>query len=224
MKKTLVPETKAAAEARYGPLLKEKFPRIKLLCYEANGKTRAVARIELSEATPKNVVEALAETKKAIAFVEESRGAAPTPVSTVTTATSPLEATLKDAKISYTDIGNHYKLKYDFSNTKRNQTAYIRKEVYTYNSLKLQELFSLCYDKPEAPSAEQLQSVFQKRFSIGGLVLEAPSENQKNWRIRFRATVTTSALPETLKEYLKLVAGTADNLEKELSPIQEDKL
>jgi hypothetical protein len=135
-----------------------------------------------------------------------------------------LGTTLKDAKLSHTDIGNFYKLKYDFSDTKRSQVAYIRKAEESYNSLKVQEIFSQCYDKPEPPSAEVLQSAFQKRFTIGGLVLEAPSEKQANWRIRFRVTLATNALPETLKEYLKLVAGTADNLEKELNPGSEDKL
>jgi hypothetical protein len=215
----LVPETKAAAYARYGPLLKEKFPSIVLTCYESNGKTYAAVQVELSEATPKRVVDALAETKKAIALIEQNRGAPPVPAPS-----DPLGATLKDAALIYTDIGNFYKLKYDFSDTKRNQTAYIRKEVYTYNSLKVQEIFSQCYDKPEPPSAEALQSVFQKRFSIGGLVLEAPSEKQANWRIRFRVTLGTNALPETLKQYLNLVTGTADSIEKELSPTQEDKL
>ena len=135
-----------------------------------------------------------------------------------------LEATLKDAKLSYTDIGNFYKLKYGFSDTKRSQIAYIRKVEESYNSLKVQEIFSLCYDKSDPPSSEQLQSIFQKRFSIGGLVLEAPSEKQANWRIRFRVTLATNALPETLKEYLNLVSGTADSLEKELNPGSEDKL
>ena len=220
-RETLVPESKAEATTRYGTLLKEKFPSIVLTCYEVNRKTYVAVQVELSEATPQRVVDALAETKKAIAFIEQNRGAATTPISTPT---SPLEATLKDAKLSYTEIGNFYQLKYDFSDTKRKQTAYIRKMEESYNSLKVQEIFSICYDSKDTPSAELLQSVFQKRFAIGGLVLEAPSETQTNWRIRFRVTLTTSALPETLKEYLNLVAGTADNLEKELNPTQEDKL
>ena len=39
MRTTLVPETKAAAEARYGPLLKERFPSIIFVCNELLGKT-----------------------------------------------------------------------------------------------------------------------------------------------------------------------------------------
>lgn len=218
-RETLVPEAKAAAYARYGPLLKEKCRSVILSCYESNGKTYASVQVELSEATAKNVVDALAETKKALTLIEQNRGEGP-----VSAPSDPLGATLKESRLSNTDIGKFYKLKYNFSDTKRSQTAYIRKEVYTYNSLKVQELYSLCYDSPEPPRAEQLLSVFQRRFTIGGLVLEAPNENQKNWRIRFRATLATHALPETLKEYLNLVAGTADNLEKELSPTQEDKL
>lgn len=142
-------------------------------------------------------------------------------------ATEPIDPAaerLREAKLIYSDIGSFYKLKYDYSDTKRQQSTYIRKEIYTYNSLKVQEIFSLCYDRPEPPSAELLLSAFQKRFSLGGLVLEAPSEKQTNWRIRFRVALASNVLPETLKEYILIVAGTADNLEKELNPNQEDKL
>jgi hypothetical protein len=220
-RETLVPESKADAYARYRPLLKEKFPNVQLTCYEYGKKTYAGVQLELSEATPKSVMEAIAETKKAIALIEANRGSdlAPAPMPS-----DPLGATLKDAKLIYSDIGSFYKLKYDYSDNKRSQVAYIRKEIYTYNSLKVQEIFSLCYDKPEPPSAELLQSAFQKRYTVGGLVLEAPSEKQTNWRIRFRTSVATNVLPQTLKEYMLLVAGTADNLEKELNPNQEDKL
>ena len=179
----------------------------------ANQVAHASVQVELSEATPKRVVDAIAETKKAIVFLEANRGAAPTPVTT-----DPMVERLKEAKLIHSDIGSFYQFKYDFSDTKRKQTVYMRKEIYTYNSLKVQELFSLCYDKPDPPSAELLQSAFQKRFTIGGLVLEAPSEKQPNWRIRFRASLTTDALPQTLKEYVLVVAGTADRSRERIQP------
>jgi hypothetical protein len=121
-------------------------------------------------------------TMLALVCLAQNQGATTTPA---LVAASPLEAILKDAKLTHTDVGSFYRLQYNFTDTKRTQVGFVRKEVYTYNNLKVQELFSFCYDKPEPPSTEQLQSVFLKRFSIGGLVLETPTEKQPNWRIRF---------------------------------------
>ncbi len=359
----LVPETKAAAYARYGSQLKAKFPNVVLVCYAVNGKTYAVARVELSEASPKNVMEALAETKRAIAFLEQTRDGVSAPKgdlsdvkalpltdnqkavfnaleksgyrrvrvtaepneeqryvtldppgsdfkvfvyvsprrmrlqrsldvadtenqatararpipekfpgmtarvydllgristtlefalsdseATPTRAldaiaalgrgiaflkdaplpppapTDPVGKTLQASKLIYTDIGNFYKLKFDNSNTKRSQYAYVRKDVYSYNSLSVQEIYSLCYDSPDAPSAALLEKTFQKGFSLGGLVLEAPSETQKNWRIRFKIDAPTDLPLATLSTYLNLVQGTSDEIEKELNPDKGDLL
>jgi hypothetical protein len=352
-RETLVPETKAEAYARYRPLLKEKFPSIELVCHEYGPKTYAAAHIDLSEATPKRVTEAIAETKKAIALIEANRGAAgsaPAPTSaekqksvlaafqkagfqsgkaeaipgtignsveipltragerfvltfnelytkigrilsrtdisaaerakyvsllkekslkadarfeaqgltlellesiddaTPTRLMAMLEevqraakllpdagssaptpapagemgATLKQSGLIFKDIGDFYSLGYDFADTKRSQAAYIRKRVDNYNSLKIHEIFSIFYDAKDAPSAELLQKVFQKRFSIGGLVLEAPNASQSNWRIRFRIDAPADIATDRLKKYVRLVAGTADSLEKEL--FSEDKV
>jgi hypothetical protein len=134
----------------------------------------------------------------------------------------PLGKALKASKLIHTDIGGFYKIRYDYSGNKRSQTVYIRQTVWEYNSMRVQEVYSMFYESEQVPSAELLQTYFQKGFSIGGLVLEAPSETQKLWRIRYRIDAPASSTPERLKEYLRLAAGTADALEKELG--SEDKL
>ena len=350
-RKTVVPEAKAAAEARYRPLLKEKFPNIEFFCFESGGKTHAVAQVELSDPSPKKVMDAIEETKKAIALIEANRGAAgsaPAPTSaekqksvlaafqkagfqngkaeaipgtignsveipltragerfvltfnelytkigrvlprtdvsaaerakyvsllkekslkvdarfeaqgltlellesiddatpmrlmamleevqraakllpdaglSSPTPADAMGATLRLAGLPAKDIGSFYSLRYNFTDTKRSQTAYIRKSTDSYNSLKIHEIFSIFYDAKEAPSAELLQKVFQKRYSIGGLVLEAPNTNQSNWRIRFRIDAPADIATDRLKTFTNLVAGTADALEKEF--FAEDKL
>jgi hypothetical protein len=67
-----------------------------------------------------------------------------------------------------------------------------------------------------------LKKLFQKNFSIGGLVLEEPSSGQELWRIRYRIDVPVDCTPTRLKNYMSIVAKTGDTLEKELS--SEDKL
>jgi hypothetical protein len=136
--------------------------------------------------------------------------------------TDPVGKTLKTSKLIYTDIGGFYKLQYDYSDTKRKQIVNIRQEIWDYNSLKVQEAFSIFWESETAPSADLLQKIFLKSFTIGGLVLEVPSEKQKLWRVRYRIDVPTDCTPERLKTYLSLVSGTGDALEKELA--SEDKL
>jgi hypothetical protein len=175
-----------------------------------------------SETTVSGVTKAIETLGRGVALLEKPEPPAPKPTPSTPEPADLVGKALKASGLSHTDIGRFYKIKYDYSDTKRSQTAHIRKEVYDYNSLKVQEIFSQCYDSPNAPSAELLQKVFQKRFSIGGLVLEAPSQEQPNWRIRFRIDAPIEITPDRLKQYVNIVAGTADTLEKELAP--EDKL
>ncbi|MBL8087171.1 MAG: hypothetical protein JNM85_03755 [Chthonomonas sp.] len=134
----------------------------------------------------------------------------------------PVGNTLRATGLIHTDIGGFYKLRYDYSDTKRHQDSYIRKRVDTYESLSVQESYSLCYESKTAPDTELLRKVFQKSFSIGGLILEEPSKDQELWRIRFKIDVPTNTTAERLKTYLQYVGGTADGIEKELGA--EDKL
>jgi hypothetical protein len=140
------------------------------------------------------------------------------------TPTDPLGQDLTASKLVYSDIGKFYKLIFDIKDTSRKQIIYVRKENQVYNSIETREIFSLCYDEKDPPSAGLLQSIFQKRYNIGGLTLEAPSDSQKNWRIRFRIDVLANLNPAALRNRIELVQSTADALEKEINPGKEDKL
>ena len=89
-------------------------------------------------------------------------------------------------------------------------------------SIKTRKIVSFCYDSKNAPSADVLKAIFQKKLGIGGFGLEAPEGAQKNWRIFFRIDAPSEISPDLLKQYLVLVAARADDLEKELG--KEDKL
>lgn len=136
----------------------------------------------------------------------------------------PLAQRLTAAGLKFTEQEKFYQLRYASTATKRSQTVYVRRSAEEYRSLKLNELFTLCYDSKEAPSAEQLLKIFQKRFTIGGLILEAPTAAQTNWRIRYRIEALTDLAPTKLAEYLQVVQATGDELEKEFQPGQEDRL
>ena len=88
----------------------------------------------------------------------------------------------------------------------------------------MQEIWSLGYDQPTAPSAELLQKVFQRRYGLGGLVLEQPSKEQPNWRIRFRLSAAVDITPKDLAKYCDLAQDAGDSLERELNPGAEDTL
>lgn len=225
-----VDESKEDAEKLYSPLLKSRFPQLTssyipsgdaLDILLGTGETTIVLRLAspAQTATPLWLSSALEELDKAAQQLKNPPKA--TDPSGVTP-TDPIGAALKTAGLTFTDIGNFYKLKYTFTDSKRAQFVFVRKAIWEYNSLKIQELYSTFYESETAPSAELTQKLFQKTFTIGGLILEAPSESQKLWRIRYRLDAPTTIPTNTLKTYLQLVAGTADALEKELNT--EDKL
>ena len=91
---------------------------------------------------------------------------------------------MKATGYGYKELPGFYYLSLAFKDTDRSQTVYIRKTGDDYLSLKVHEVFSLIYDDPQPPAQAVILSAFQKRFTVGGLVLESPSEAQKNWRIR----------------------------------------
>lgn len=137
---------------------------------------------------------------------------------------SAIEAAMKATGYTYKEIPGFYSLSLSFQDTKRRQTVYIRRTTDTYNSLKVNEVFALVYDDPQPPSSELLLTAFQKRYSVGGLVLEKPSEEQKNWRIRFKMEHFTSSTTDRLKEEINIVGSTGDFIEKELGPEKGDIL
>lgn len=137
---------------------------------------------------------------------------------------NPLASLLEQAGLYFTDKGDELELRYGGESGERGQTVHLRKRLDTYGVLAVHEAYSLCYEAKEPPTEELLRKVFKNRFGIGGLLLEAPSDGQPNWRIRFRIEIPAAVTPERIQQYLSLVQATADNLEKTISPNGEDRL
>lgn len=146
------------------------------------------------------------------------------PQTQVTRSADPLAARLTESGLTFTELTGFYSLTFTIADSKRKQTAFVRRTVEEYRSLKVREVFSLCWDEPTPPSRELLAAAFQKRFSIGGLTLEQPSETQKNWRIRFRVDVPADMPAKELRSHIEVVEVTADSLEAEFNPGKEDRL
>lgn len=136
-------------------------------------------------------------------------------------------ATLARSGLHFKDIGAFYELRFTQSgkdgSSGRGQTAFLRKKVEEYETLRAQEVYSLCYDSPDPPGDDVLRKVFLKGYSPGGLVLEQPSEKQPRWRIRLRVLAPTDISPEDLARYFQLIQRMADRVENEISP-GEDRL
>jgi ankyrin repeat protein len=137
-------------------------------------------------------------------------------------ARDPLGAKLDAANLQFEAVDDFYVIRFHEAASGRSQIVCLGRTVETFESLSVQEIFSLSYDRPEAPSAEVLTTVFRKRYRLGGFVLEEPSEEQPNWRIRFRVAAATAITKQQLDAYLNVVRSTADAMEKELD--SEDRL
>lgn len=137
-------------------------------------------------------------------------------------APNPVEDLLKAAKLIYSDMPNFFNLKFDISDSKRTHTVYVRKTTWEFRSLKNNEVYGLVWESAMAPTADQLLTIFQKRFKIGGLVYELPSEAQKLFRIRFSVWMPLNSSAQVASTYLSLVSTTGDEIEKELNPGKED--
>ncbi|MCE9557347.1 MAG: hypothetical protein K8R88_00195 [Armatimonadetes bacterium] len=124
--------------------------------------------------------------------------------------------TLKETKVITKELPKFYEIRFTVDK-KRKQTAYIRKEVFEYRSIQVREAFSICYDNKLAPSPELILAAFQKRFSVGGLVLEKPSDEQANWRIRFKLDLPIDISAKDLRLKLDVIATTTDGLEAEFN-------
>lgn len=136
----------------------------------------------------------------------------------------PLGTTMRLAGLRSEDLGKAHMLRFTDDGTGRAQRIYLRKQVERYNELAVQELYSLVYDRADPPKADLLRKAFTRRFGVGGLVLEQPSEGQRNWRIRFRTTPAVDITPADFARYCQLTQSTADALERELNPGSEDLL
>lgn len=135
-----------------------------------------------------------------------------------------IDAAMKATGYTYKELPGFFYFSLAFKESPRTQTVYVRRAEDSYLSLKLNEVFTLIYDDPQPPTQALIQSVFQKRFTVGGLVLEAPGGAQTNWRIRYRMEHFASSTTDRLKEIFTIVASTGDSLEKELGPDKGDKL
>lgn len=142
-------------------------------------------------------------------WLSQAPPAAPAPVKDST------EIALDAAGLTYTKLPGFYQLPFTLAESRR-QTVYVRRAAEAYKSVGINEAFAICYESESEPTAEMLQKTFLRRFTIGGLVLEAPSETQPKWRIRYRLEITTKEPPARLKQMLSIVASTSDTLEKEL--------
>lgn len=136
----------------------------------------------------------------------------------------PLGFVLDRARLVHGDAGGFHRVQYENTTSRRKQTVYVRKEVESFGSLRTQEVFSLCYDAERAPTAEELRTWFLQRFGVGGLVLERPGATQKRWRVRLRVAVPCDVTPERLAAVLEIVQSTADDLESQFHPGEEDRL
>jgi hypothetical protein len=144
----------------------------------------------------------------------------PTPVSTNVPV---LEKTMTGANLVFEGIPDFWKVRYNITpgtptGSKRAQTVFIRKAAHDYNSLLVHEAFGLIYDSPTPPSDALMIETMSRRFSIGGIVYEVPSATQKNYRFRFKFDLPQDTQGPTLREYLEIIAATADDLEVKLNP------
>lgn len=121
---------------------------------------------------------------------------------------------IKETKFVVLEHPEYYEIPFEL-NGKRQQNVFVRKNMYEYRSLKIHEAYSIFYDSKDAPSTELLISAFQKRFAIGGLILENPSSSQPNWRIRYKIDIPQNINPQDLIARLEIIANNADALEFE---------
>ncbi len=137
---------------------------------------------------------------------------------------SEIEQVLKATGYEHKDEGGFISFKLTFTDTKRKHTIFVRKAAEQYLSLKVNEVYGLAYESTAAPQADLFNKIFEKRFSLGHVIVEKPSERQKFWRIRYRLDFHSGWTPDRFKEIAAVVGGTADALEQEFNPGTEDTL
>lgn len=137
---------------------------------------------------------------------------------------SEIEEIMKGTGYRYSDDGAFIDFKLTFADTKRSHKVFVRKSAETYLSLKVNEIYGLAYESKEEPSSSIVSRAFEKRYSIGTVILEKPSEKQPLWRIRYRLEFQSGWTAERLKEAANIVGGTSDALEQEFSTTGEDLL
>ncbi len=130
---------------------------------------------------------------------------------------------MKATTLKYKNLESFYSLKFNIADSSRKQEVFIRKAGNEYRSLKVNEVFGLVWESEKPATTEQLLTIFQKRFKIGGLIYELPSTAQKLYRIRYAVSMPLNSTPEAAAYCINVAATTGDDVEKELNPGQEDK-
>ena len=161
---------------------------------------------ELTETRAQEVFDTLG---KAILLREEA-AASPEAV-------DPIGTTLGKSDLPFEKMGAAYRLRVTLSGSKRAQVIVIRKEVWSYRSLKSQELSTPFYESAEPLSAALLEKVAQKSLPLGGILLDPPDQERKTWRLRYRIEVPADSSLEELKYYILLAGNVGGDLVKEFS-------
>lgn len=142
---------------------------------------------------------------------------------TQTPAPSLIDNLMKSTKLKYVEQKDFYKVRYTMGETPRKHDVYVRMVTHEYRTLKVNEVFGLVWESDKAATHDQLITIFQKKYKMGGLIYELPSETQKNYRIRYAISLPLNSTPEIAKSYLNMVATTGDQLENDLNPGKEDE-
>lgn len=135
---------------------------------------------------------------------------------------NPVLRLLQAAEFRYETLDNFYSVKFSIANTERYQTVYLRKSREDYLSLQAREVYTLVWESKERAPTDLIFTLFQKRYSIGGLIYELPTEKQVLYRIRYRHCISDSMSIPQFKELMGIVAAAGDSIEKEISD-KEDK-
>jgi hypothetical protein len=133
-----------------------------------------------------------------------------------------LGSTLKASGLNHSDIGGFFSLTFTHGASKVEQVSYVRKEKWSYNSLAVHEVFSIIYDSPDQPSDELITTMFQKRFTGGGIILEEPSKTQTNWRFRFKMDMPANASATKMKEVIQITDATAFDLKGQIDKMKSN--
>ena len=104
---------------------------------------------------------------------------------TQTPTPSPIDILMKSTKLKYLEQKDVYKVRYTMGETPRKHDVFVRMVTHEYRTLKVNEVFGLVWESDKAATHDQLITIFQKKYKMGGLIYELPSETQKNYRIRF---------------------------------------
>ena len=140
---------------------------------------------------------------------------------TVTTRKSdPFEATLKATDYPYkTDKDGDYSVEFDWTDDKRSQLVFIRGASDAIAEPKqkevaCREIWSVCWKGKEKPSAEALEKLLTKHYTMGAFQVEKGSSG--TWSAYFRVDLPDNASAAFIRQAIRITGEAADNMEKDL--------